>query len=308
MQTKNFIILKEEAGTRIDILLKKKFENKSRAYFQYLIENKKVLINNKPIKKNKKIAKENDEIKIFFLPLPQIDIKPQNIPLNILFEDAEIIVINKPPNLVVHPGAGNFENTLCNALLNYFPAIKLIGNILRPGIVHRLDKDTSGILIIAKTQNSFEKLTEMFSKREIKKEYLCICVGIPKEGIFSFPIKRDPFKRKTMAIIEDGKEAISKFTIIDIFENFSLIKVFLITGRTHQIRVHLKHLKTPILGDSTYGNKKINNKMKIQRQLLHSYKMSLKHPQTGKILNLKAPLLEDFKKNLYKLNLKLKKM
>lgn len=306
MKCETFTILKEEEGIRIDILLNKKF-NESRAYFQYLIENEKVLINEKKIKK-KRVVKENDKIKIFFIPIPEIDLKPQNIPINILFEDDHIIVINKPSNLVIHPGAGNKDNTLVNALLYHFSYIKEVGDPLRPGIVHRLDKDTTGALIVAKTIYSHRKLIEMFQKREIKKEYLSICINFPKEGIFSFPIKRDHINRKKMATREDGKESISNFTILDIKENFSLVRTSLITGRTHQIRVHLKHLKAPIVGDPLYGNKKINNSLNILKPLLHSYKISLNHPITKKHLSFKAPLFEEFKKNLERFNLKIKKM
>jgi 23S rRNA pseudouridine1911/1915/1917 synthase len=300
IQKKSFKIL-EESG-RIDTLLSKKFDFKSRSYFQYLIENGAVLINKKKIKKNSS-PKKGDLVEVSFLPLPEISLIPEEIPLDIVYEDKDIICINKKADMVVHPAPGNFSNTLANALLFKFSNLKTM-DPLRPGIVHRLDKETSGILIAAKNEVSHRKLIEIFSKRKIEKKYICICIKDPKNQTISEPIGRHPVNRKKMAVKTNGKEAISKFKVISKTEGFSLVSAQIFTGRTHQIRVHLAHLKTPILGDELYGNKKINKLLNTKRQLLHAYTLSFKHPITGKDLFLKAPIPEDVKEFIYKLGFK----
>jgi 23S rRNA pseudouridine1911/1915/1917 synthase len=300
IQKKSFRVLEE--NERIDTFLSKKFDFKSRSYFQYLIENNAVLINKKKIKKNSS-PKKGDLVEVFFLPLPEISLTPEEIPLDIIYEDRDIICINKKADMVVHPAPGNFSKTLVNALLFKFSNLKTL-DPLRPGIVHRLDKDTSGVLIAAKNESSHRKLIEIFSKREIEKKYICICVKNPGNQTLSAPIGRHPVNRKKMSVRINGKEAVSKFRVISKTEDFSLVSSQIFTGRTHQIRVHLAHLKAPILGDEIYGNKKINKLLNTKRQFLHAHTLSLKHPITGKDLFLKAPPPEDFKEFVYKLGLK----
>jgi 23S rRNA pseudouridine1911/1915/1917 synthase len=286
--TNIFIASEEDEKTRIDKFLAKKFTLKSRSYFQYLIENECVHVNNKKIKK-RALLKKGDEIEIFFLATPEISLTPENIPLDILYEDDYIIVINKPKDMVVHPAPGNYSHTFVNALLYHCKNLDNSDSI-RPGIVHRLDKNTTGVLIAAKTSLSHQRLIEIFQKREIKKTYLALCIGKPEEGIINMPIKRHPIKRKEMTVSEDGKEAISEITILQHKNNISLVSINILTGRTHQIRVHLKHLNCPILGDDTYGSKHINEKYKIFSQQLHAHEISFIHPINKILLNIKAPL------------------
>lgn len=295
------IVSKEESqNRRLDKILVERFGEKSRSYFQYLIENDCVLLNGKTVKKST-CPKEGDEIEIFFLATPEISLEPENIPLNIIFEDEHIIVINKPANMVVHPAPGHYSSTFVNALLFHCKNLATQNN-LRPGIVHRLDKDTTGLLIAAKTSLAHQKLISTFQGRKIIKKYLAICCGVPPEGKISAPIGRHPLKRKEMAIIEDGKEAISAFTVLDSKNNMSLVLGELFTGRTHQLRVHLNHLKTPILGDEVYGNKKLNKQYQINRPLLHAYRLQFMHPITQLPLDLRAPLPQDIKKIITEFN------
>ncbi|KPK32173.1 MAG: hypothetical protein AMS24_04815 [Chlamydiae bacterium SM23_39] len=302
----SFSIEKDEKKIRIDSFLKNKFKDRSRSYFQYLIKEGAILINGKKIKKNS-FVKYKDQIKISFLSLPQISLTPQKIPLNILFEDEHIICINKPANMVVHPACGNYDNTLVNALLYHTNDIKNIDDSIRPGIVHRLDKNTSGVLIAAKTTEAHGKLSLLFLKRKIEKEYICICIGKIEDQKITAPIKRNPHKRKEMIVKEKGKLAITEFKTIFEKNNFSLVKAIPSTGRTHQIRVHLKYLNAPILGDDVYGLNKKNKLLNIERQMLHAYKLSFSHPITNKFLSIKAPIPQDFKKNMDKLGLQIKK-
>jgi 23S rRNA pseudouridine1911/1915/1917 synthase len=259
-----------------------------------LIDGNCVLINGLPAKKHEK-PKSGDEISIHFLPIPKPDLNPQEIPLDIIYEDEHLIAINKPAGMVVHPAPGHFSNTFANALL--FHCKNLSDNPfdpLRPGIVHRLDKDTSGILLGAKTYETHQKLTDQFAERAIKKTYLAICVGVPKEGMISAPIKRHPVRRKEMSVSEEGKPASSIIKVLSKQKDLSVVQIEPITGRTHQIRVHLKHLGAPVLGDPVYGAPGSNKKYNVQRQLLHAYLMDFFHPITHKPLRIKAALPEDF--------------
>lgn len=283
-------ITEHDLGARIDKLLSIHFPDYSRTYFQQLIESEAVLLNGHPIKK-RYTPEKGDEIVVHFSPLPPLDVSPEDIPLEILYEDEHMIAINKPAGMVVHPAPGAPTGTFANALLHHCNNIdRAEFDPLRPGIVHRLDKDTSGVLLGAKTRQAHQKLTEQFSQREVEKTYLAICCGVPKEGLFSAPIKRHPIRRKEMAISSEGKEAISHFTILRRKEGLSLIEVGLITGRTHQIRVHLKAQNCPVLGDPLYGSISLNNKYRVEGQLLHAHKMVLTHPISEVPLELIAPI------------------
>lgn len=286
----------KKESIRIDYFLSLKFKNFSRTYFQYLIEKTHILINDQTIKK-KYILKYKDQIYINFLSPPQPSLKPQNIPLDILYEDNHILCINKPCNMVVHPAPGNPENTFVNALLYHCKNLEITDEI-RPGIVHRLDKETSGILIAAKTYISHQKLVKMFANKQIKKKYLAICINHPKEGILEKNIKRHPILRKKMHVHEKGKKAISKFVILDKTADLSFVQVSPYTGRTHQIRVHLQYLKSPILGDKLYGNLKMNKKFLIKRHLLHAHQISFTHPITKKYLSLTAEIPSDMQSSI----------
>ncbi len=291
----NFLISKKDVITRLDKFLSKKFQLNSRNYFQYLIENGSVLVNNKKVKK-KFIPKIGDEIEIFFQALPDVSIKAENIALDILYEDEYIIAINKPANFVVHPAIGNWSNTFVNALLYHCKDLIYDDSNIRPGIVHRLDKDTTGVLLAAKTIKAQQNLIEQFKNRKVQKKYLAITINKPKNQIITKPIARHKIKRKEMTITKQGKEAITEIKLLASNDKISLIEAIPKTGRTHQIRVHLKHISCPILGDPIYGSKSHNNNFNIFSQLLHAFSLEFSHPITNKIIKIKAPLAENLKK------------
>lgn len=287
-----FTVTPAEALLRLDRLLCSHFPAHSRTYFQYLIEQGCVLVNGSPMKKRES-PKEGDEVEVCFQLTPEISLEPQNIPLDILYEDEHLIAINKPAHLVVHPAPGHPKDTFVNALLFHCKSLEGT-DPLRPGIVHRLDKDTSGILIAAKTTQAHAKLVEIFASRKIEKYYLAICVGTPKEGLIDAPIRRHPTQRKEMAVnLESGKEAKSICRVLAKNEQLSLVEIQILTGRTHQIRVHLKHVGAPILGDSVYGSDSANKKFLPPRQLLHAHRLKFIHPITSQELHLCAPLPKD---------------
>jgi len=297
------IVSSEEAHLRIDKLLSNHYESHSRTYFQRLIENGCVLLNGKRIKK-RIVPKKGDEIEVFFQLTPEISLEPEDIPLDILYEDEHIIAVNKPVGMVVHPAPGHHSGTFVNALLSHCKNLILTDDVLRPGIVHRLDKNTSGILLAAKTNRAHQKLISLFCDRKIEKHYLAICIGkFPDNKRLNAPLGRHPTRRKEMTVLEDkGKEAITQFQTLAFNDKLSLVLVKPITGRTHQIRVHLKHLKSPILGDETYGNSKINNFYNIQRQLLHAHRLKFIHPISNVSMNLIAPIPTDMKKMILQFN------
>ena len=297
----SLIVLKEEVGERLDKVLAARFKGAySRTYFQYLIDEQLVLLNGAPVKKRMKLHID-DEIEVQFAATPEITLLPEPIPLSIIYEDPFLIAINKPPGMVVHPAPGNWTATFVNALLYHCNQIECHEGSLRPGIVHRLDKDTSGILIAAKTLETQQKLTSLFSTRQVYKEYLAICVGRPSDGEISTLIGRHPIYRKQMAVVARGKQAISHIETLRWNEQLSVVKVIISTGRTHQIRVHMKHIGTPILGDNLYGNLNINKNLGINRQLLHAAVLRFHHPITKQLLELKAPLPQDISAILSKI-------
>lgn len=298
-----FIVNEEEAGERLDKLLAKRFgDTYSRTYFQHLIEQGLVLINEKAVKKRTKLE-IGDEIGIQFAATPEIDLNPENIPLNILYEDESIIIINKSAGMVVHPAPGHWSGTFVNALLYYCQQLPGMESSLRPGIVHRLDKDTSGILMAAKTLDMQQKLTTLFASRQIYKEYLAICLGQVENGEIVAPIGRHPYHRKQMAIVSNGKPATSFVKTLGTNEKLSLVQVVIATGRTHQIRIHLKYKHAPVLGDLLYGNSSSNTFYKTKRQLLHASALRFIHPISGKEINIQAPLPEDMEKIIRKFKL-----
>jgi 23S rRNA pseudouridine1911/1915/1917 synthase len=289
MTHSTFKIQESDLDKRLDKILTEKFREHSRTYFQYLIDNGSVLINkNVPKKKDK--LKIGDEVSVTLEAPLKTNLEPEEIPLEILYEDEHIIAINKPRGMCVHPGAGNPNHTLVNALLHHAETLSSGSSKQRPGIVHRLDKETSGVIIAAKTETAHKKLVDLFKERKMQKEYLAICENTPKEGIFSGAIGRHPVNRKEMCIREDGKEAITEITVLDKNERYSLVLLKPKTGRTHQLRVHLKALKAPIVGDKVYGNK---NKMN-SHMLLHAFKLKFIHPISMKLMELEAKIPKEF--------------
>lgn len=291
-----FVVSKEAEGERLDKLLCNHYPTYSRSYFQYLIDRNAILVNGAPAKKRVK-PQAGDEIEICFLLTEQLSANPEPIPLEILYEDQWLIAINKPSGLVVHPAPGSPSGTFVNALLHHCQAIlNQPFDSLRPGIVHRLDKETTGVLIAAKTYETHQQLISQFSKRTLDKRYLAICVGKPPEGLLSAPIKRHPIYRQEMTVAADGKEALSQIHVRAHKKELSLVDVTLLTGRTHQIRVHLKHVGCPILGDPLYGACSSNQKYGVTRQLLHATRLTLQHPHTGKTLVIEAAPPADMQK------------
>ena len=299
---KQFIVEKEYENIRLDKLIANKYSDLSRTNIQKLIDDNKITVNNKVQKASYKVM-EKDEIKIEEIEAKTIDLKPQNIPLDIIYEDDDIIVINKQKGLVVHPANGNPDGTLVNAVMALCKdSLSGIGGELRPGIVHRLDKDTSGLIIVAKNDKAHLNLSNQIKNREVKKTYIALVRGVIKENeaTINMPIARSTKDRKKMAVSKDGKEAITHFKVIKRYDKYTLIEVKIETGRTHQIRVHMSQIGYPIVGDVVYSNGK--NPFGVVGQMLHSSKLTFKHPITNKEINLEAPLPEYFVEVLNKLD------
>lgn len=292
------IIIAETAEARLDKFISENSDI-SRSYAAKLAEDGCVTINGKPAQKKTKVSK-GDEV-IISLPEPQeIEAKPENIPIDIVYEDDSVIVVNKPQGMVVHPAAGNTSGTLVNGLL-YHCSLSSINGAVRPGIVHRIDKDTSGLLVVAKTNEAHEALSEQLKERKALRKYYCIVNGNIKEdsGTVDKPIGRHPTDRKRMAVIEGGRDAVTHFKVLERFGQFTLVECTLETGRTHQIRVHMASLGHNIVGDPVYGIKKDREKGK--GQLLHAKTIGFTHPKTGELMEFTSELPEEFTAVLNKL-------
>lgn len=296
------IVNKEMEGKRIDSVIPSCNIEISRSMVQKLIEENQITVNGKKIKPSYKTSL-NDEIEINIPEPKQIDLKPQDIPLEILYEDNDIIVVNKPKGMVVHPANGNLDGTLVNAIMAICKdSLSGIGGEIRPGIVHRLDKDTSGAIIVAKNDKAHIKLSDDLKNHKIKKTYIALVRGIIKENeaTINMPIARSKKDRKKMAVDKNGKEAITHFKVLNRYKGkYSLLEINIETGRTHQIRVHLSHIGYPIIGDNTYSNGK--NEWGILGQCLHAKALDFKHPITGKEIHIEAQLPEYFSEILEKL-------
>ena len=288
------IVKKEEENNRIDAYLSTKIETASRVTIQRLIEEGKILVNNKKTKASYKIQ-EKDEVIVEEDKPKEVSIKAQNIPIEILYEDNDIIVVNKPKGLVVHPANGNPDGTLVNAVMAICKdSLSGIGGEIRPGIVHRLDKDTSGAIIVAKNDKAHINMSEQIKNHEVEKTYIALVKGFVKENAatINMPIGRSTKDRKKMAVSKNGKNAVTHFKVIERFVNYTLLEVKIETGRTHQIRVHLSQIGYPIVGDAVYSNGK--NEWGIEGQCLHAKSLKFKHPITGKEMFIEAPMPEYF--------------
>ena len=298
-----FIVKDEEEKQRIDRYLSEKSDNYSRVAIQRLIEEEKILVNGKKTKASYKVQKD-DKITIEKEEPKISKVEPQDIPIEIIYEDEDIIVVNKPKGMVVHPANGNPDGTLVNSLMAICKdSLSGIGGEIRPGIVHRLDKDTSGILIVAKNDKSHINLSEQIKNHKTEKTYIALVRGIVKENeaTINMPIGRSTKDRKKMAVNKNGKEAITHFKVMQRFpnNNCTLLEIKIETGRTHQIRVHLSQIGYPIIGDEVYSNGK--NEWNIKGQCLHSKSIKFKHPRTGEEMLLYAELPDYFKKLLEEL-------
>jgi len=288
------IIVNENVSKRIDAYLAEKTEY-SRVTIQRLIEEEKITVNNKKTKPSYKVQ-NGDIIKIEKIEAKEIELKAQKIPLEVLYEDNDIIVVNKPKGMVVHPANGNPDGTLVNAVMAICKdSLSGIGGEIRPGIVHRLDKDTSGVIIVAKNDKAHINLSEQIKNHEVEKTYIALVRGSVKENeaTINMPIGRSTKDRKKMAVTKTGKNAVTHFKVLARHENYTLLEVKIETGRTHQIRVHLSEIGYPIIGDTVYSNGK--NEWGIVGQCLHAKSIKFKHPTTGKEMLIEAELPEYFK-------------
>ncbi len=298
---KKYIISTENGNIRLDKALSILDNALSRSMIQKQLENGKVLVNGRKEKASYK-TKINDEILMEEIEPIEIELKAQDIPVDIIYEDSDIIVVNKPKGMVVHPANGNPDGTLVNAIMNICKdSLSGIGGEIRPGIVHRIDKDTSGLLIVAKNDKAHINLSEQIKNREITKKYVALVRGVIKENFatIDMPIGRSDKDRKKMSVRKDGKKAVTHFDVIERFDGFTYLDIKIDTGRTHQIRVHMAEIGYPIVGDMVYSNGK--NPFGVEGQMLHAKSLDFKHPITGKPMHLEAPLPEYFEDVLKKL-------
>lgn len=293
MENKQFIIEQDSTNLRLDVFLSNQLEDKSRSYIQNLIEEGNVKINGALKKSNYKL-RINDEVEITIPEPIGLNIEPENIPLDIVYEDADVIVVNKPQGMVVHPAAGVYNGTLVNALLNHCKDLSGINGVARPGIVHRIDKDTSGILVVAKNDNAHNKLAEQFKDHSMTRSYVALVEGILKndEGTIDAPLGRHPVERVKIAVIKDGRRAVTHYKVLERLKNTTLVECSLETGRTHQIRVHMAHIGHPLVGDPVYGYKK--QRFNLDGQMLHAKKLGFIHPKSGEYIEFQSELPDYF--------------
>ena len=302
------IIEEKDVKARLDVFVAEAL-NSTRSSAQNLIDTGCVLVNGKQVSKNYRL-RLGDNIEIDTPEPKEINALPENIPLDIIYEDGDIVVINKPSGMVVHPAPGNETGTLVNALLYHCgSSLSGINGVIRPGIVHRIDKDTSGLLVVAKNDDAHVFLSSLLKDHGIKRTYHAILIGHLKEqrGTINAPIARHPVDRKKMAVVQGGREAITHYEVIEEYPGYTYAKMNLETGRTHQIRVHLSHIGHPIIGDTVYGGGKTvfekGNAPLLDGQILHARELSFPHPRTGEIMHFESPLPNNFIKLLDKLRI-----
>jgi 23S rRNA pseudouridine1911/1915/1917 synthase len=299
-QTVTLHVAAEEAGARLDSYLAAHIEGWSRARLQRLIEDGDALVAGRTSKSSHKL-RAGDVVEVELTPPPSTRFTPENIPLEIVYEDEEVVVVNKPAGMVVHPAAGISSGTLANALAYHFQQLSERSGAARPGIVHRLDRDTSGLMVVAKTESAHENLQDQFRARTVFKSYIALVHGRVKEdkGQIAEPLARDPRNRTRMAVVRGGRPALSIYRVRQRFDRFTLLDVEIKTGRTHQIRVHLAWLKHPVVGDETYGGGRDNTIQHPQlraklnalhRQFLHAERLGFHHPRTHDWLSFTTPL------------------
>ncbi|MTV81155.1 RluA family pseudouridine synthase [Secundilactobacillus folii] len=278
---------------RLDKVLSQMMPDESRSQIKLAIDEDRVLVNDK-LEKPKYQVQANDQITVTIPDPVSLDLEPENIPLDIVYEDDDVIVVNKPAGMVVHPSPGHPNHTLVNALLYHSP-LSTINGTYRPGIVHRIDKDTSGLLMVAKNDNAHRSLAKQLKNKTNLREYIALVHGVIKQdtGVIDAPLGRSPKDRKRQAIVADGRHAVTHFRVLERYLNYTLIACWLETGRTHQIRVHMKSIGHPLAGDPLYGPRKT---ISGSGQFLHAAKLGFKHPVTGKQLVFEAPLPDDFQR------------
>lgn len=293
---KKYIVSLKDSGVRIDKYLKSYNDDLSRSYITNLINDNKILVNDKSVKPSY-IVLENDSITCLETEVKELDVKAEDLNLNIVYEDSDVLVVDKPTGMVVHPAAGNFEGTLVNGLLYQVSDLSGIKSEIRPGIVHRIDKNTSGLLMVAKNDYAVKDLEEQLKNHTVTRLYVGLVSGVINEdrGRIDAPIGRDKEDRKKMAVTRDGKQAITNFRVIERYKKFTLCEFRLETGRTHQIRVHMKYIGHPLVGDPEYGNKKLISKT---GQYLHAKVLGFNHPKTKEYMEFTSEIPEYFKNYL----------
>ncbi|MDD3853113.1 MAG: RluA family pseudouridine synthase [Syntrophomonadaceae bacterium] len=293
LRSEKFLITQEAEGERLDIFLADKMEGMSRSTIKSLIDDDMVKVDGVNKRPSYRL-KSGEEVLALIPQVRQIELEPQDIALEIIYQDNHIAIINKPVGMVVHPAHGNWDNTLVNALLYHIKDLSGINGELRPGIVHRLDKDTSGVMVVAKTDQALRSLSNQIKEHSINREYTALVHGIIKEnlGTIDAPIGRSKTDRKKMAVVNNGRQAISNYQVLERFNQYTLIKVKLLTGRTHQIRVHFAYLHHPIVGDPLYGPAKKH--LGMRSQVLHASLLGLVHPETGEYMEFTSELPEYF--------------
>lgn len=293
------IVAERSDGVRIDVYLAN-LTQCSRSQLQYLIDRGCVTVNDACVKKNHRLS-YGETVKVFWPEPEKISADPEQIPLDIVYEDGDIIVINKPQGMVVHPAPGSPNGTLVNALLYHCIDLSGINEKIRPGIVHRLDKDTSGLLVAAKNDLAFERLAAAIKSRKMKRKYAVLVHGVPKNNTerISAPIGRSPRDRKKMAVIRTGRPAVTHYKVLENLGAYALVEAVLETGRTHQIRVHLAYINHPVVGDQKYGRRK--NNLGLDKQALHAQVLEFNHPRTGEQMQFSADIPKEFSKVLKEL-------
>jgi len=300
--SQEFVVAPEDAGVRIDRYLSDQCQDISRSYLQKLLKEQSVLVEEKPVKSNYKVN-TGDRISLTLPEIREPEIVPEDIPLDIIYEDKDIILINKPKGMVVHPAAGHYSGTLVNGLMSHCRnELSGINGVMRPGIVHRIDMDTTGVLIVCKNDMAHNSISEQLKEHSITRRYAAIVHGILKEdeGTINAPIGRHPIDRKKMSINEkNGRDAITHYRVLERFRQYTYIECQLETGRTHQIRVHMASTGHPLLGDSVYGPAKCP--FRLNGQTLHAGVLGIIHPRTGEYMEFSAPLPDYFEELLRKL-------
>ncbi len=290
-----FQITEEMEDERIDKCMSMLIDSLSRSYIQRLIKEEAVTVNGKAVKGSYRV-KTDDDVAFSLPKAVEPDICAENIPLSVLYEDSDVIVVNKPKGMVVHPAAGHYTGTLVNALMYHCGSeLSGINGCMRPGIVHRIDRDTTGSLIVCKNDTAHRKLAEQLKEHSINRRYIAICHGVinEEEGTIDRPIGRHPSDRKKMAVNEKGKNAVTHYRVLKRFDKYTCIECVLETGRTHQIRVHMASIGHPLLGDEVYGH--IKSPFKLEGQTLHAQILGFVHPATGEYMEVEAPLPDYFK-------------
>lgn len=299
LQEYHFIVSEESEGERIDKYLNELMDSLSRSYIRKLLDSENVTVNNASVKANYRV-RTDDEIRLYLPPVKTPDIEPENIPLSVLYEDNDVIVVNKPKNMVVHPAPGHYSGTLVNALLYHCSGnLSGINGILRPGIVHRIDKDTTGSVIVCKNDFAHNSIAAQLKDHSIVRKYHAIVCGVLKEeeGTVHTLIGRHPADRKKMAVVKSGgKDAVTHYRVLQRFEKYTYVECVLETGRTHQIRVHMASIGHPLLGDTVYGAP--SSPYRLEGQCLHAKILGFSHPVTGEYIETDAPLPEYFSRLL----------